>query len=96
MPTEITKIRLASAAKFGTILGAVPALVIALPAILFGGAITALAGGSEAGLGFISGVLFYLMFVVVAAVGGAILFAIDAFVYNLVASVSGGITVETN
>lgn len=96
MPTEITKIRLASAAKFGAVLGAVPALVIALPAVLFGSAITALAGGGEAGLGFIGGVVFYVLFVVAAAVGGAVLFAIDAFVYNLVASVSGGITVETN
>ena len=95
MPSEITKIQLGSAAKFGAVLGAVPALVIALPAVLFGSAITALAGGGEAGLGFIGGVLFYILFVVAAGVGGAIIFALDAFVYNIVASVSGGISVET-
>lgn len=95
MPTEITRVQVVPVAKFIAVLTAIFALVTGLPAVLFGGAFTAVLGGAEGGAGFIISLVLYLVYVFVAAAASAVVGAIYALAYNFISSISGGIVVET-
>lgn len=95
----VRKISVSSAFQVGLVLNALLFAVFGIP-FLF---VTALMGnylvqqGQPAGaadMGLVGGIFFYLIGVVASGIGGGIGFAIQAFLYNIVAAFVGGLEVE--
>lgn len=79
---EVQRIGVVSLAKYTAVIPAVMALVFALPMLILEAVIP---GG---------GVAIYLMTVIGTLIAGAISGAITALIYNLLASVIGGVELE--
>jgi hypothetical protein len=99
--TVIRRVSVGSAAKLLAVLNALIFAVFGgfmVILTILGSMVGVAGGGSDvlgaAGVGIIGTVIFYLVGIVGMLIAGAIGGAIYAFVYNIVASITGGIEVE--
>lgn len=104
----IKHIGIGSAFKFGFLLGGLMfavfgVFIVVLPSLFGGGILSALMQeqgmdmGRELfglGAGLVSGLILYVVGIIVYAIFSAITLAIQAFIYNIVAALGGGIKVE--
>lgn len=104
----IKRISIGSAFKFGFLLGALMfaifgIFIVVLPSLFGGGVLSTLMqeqgvemgrGLFGLGAGLVSGVILYAIGIIVYAIFSAIGLAIQAFVYNIIAALGGGISVE--
>jgi len=96
----IRRVSTLSAFKVGAVLSALlfgvfGFFIILIPS-LFGASLlgAAFGDGSVFGTGFLISLVWYALFIVIYAIIGGIVGAIDAFLYNIVASWIGGLQIE--
>lgn len=95
----VRKISVGSAFKVGMVLSGLLFAIFGIPFLFLTAAVgNQLAQQGQASqaadMGLAGGVFFYLIGIVAYAVAGGVGFAIQAFLYNLVAAFAGGLEVE--
>jgi hypothetical protein len=102
----IKRVTIGSAFKVGAAVSGLIMLILGIPAVLCQGSFLALlssAGRSSSnsvnpaalmGGGFVGIVVFWIISVVVAAIGGGVFGALYAILYNATVGITGGIEVE--
>ncbi len=106
MRKEIRSIGVLSAGKIGCLWGALLTAIlgcvliflpmVALPGLLASAAPDQTSGLDVFGGGVVAAIVAYVGAVVLEAVSLAIVFALGALIYNLVAKMAGGLTIETD
>jgi hypothetical protein len=97
----VKKIGLGSAFRVGAVLGGLIFAIVGLPVVLIvtssmlGQLLETQTGGSfSGGIGLVAGLVIYIIGIFLYAIISGIGFLIDALIYNIVASIVGGIEIE--
>jgi len=97
----LKRIGLGSAFKVGAVLSGLLFAIVGLPLVLIGTAgplgqmLSAQTGGMfSGGIGLVFGLVLYILGIFIYAIVGGIGFFIDALIYNIVASIAGGLEIE--
>jgi len=97
----LKRIGLGSAFKVGAVLSGLLFAIIGLPLVLIGTSgplaqmlSTQTGGMFSGGVGLALGFVLYILGIFIYAIVGGIGFLIDALIYNIVASIAGGLEIE--
>jgi len=97
----VRRIGLGSAFKVGAVLSGLIFAVVGLPLVLIGTSsmltqlLASETGGSfSGGIGIVAALVIYILGIFLYAIVGGIGFLIDALIYNIVASIVGGLEIE--